>query len=215
MPDVHLQHLERWGQPVPAGGSCKRWIPSACCFSLPFPHLLSLWGFGAAQPSDQSRAGNARSRDMGFVPTRRRGKSRGERGCWLCCSRLNALRSQLTPAQKQRETAGTQDSRALDDAVFPQTMTGQRFGKCIALCLLPWSCLSFAWSDAAGSRTTSPGAGHVRKGLPRDVANGTYVHSNISGTSASNRLPFPLRGCSGPHCAGTQGEGHGDTLMMA
>ncbi|XP_059672673.1 uncharacterized protein LOC132316908 [Gavia stellata] len=59
-------------------------------------------------------------------------------------------------------------------------MTGQRFGKCFTLCLLPWSCLSFAWSDAAGPGTASPGAGHVRKGLPRDVVNGTYVHSNIS-----------------------------------
>ncbi|XP_071406025.1 sushi domain-containing protein 3-like [Pithys albifrons albifrons] len=59
-------------------------------------------------------------------------------------------------------------------------MMGQRFRKSIALCLLPWSCLSFAWSDAAGSSTASPGAGHIRKGLPRDVANGTDVHSNIS-----------------------------------
>ncbi|XP_048158421.1 sushi domain-containing protein 3-like isoform X1 [Corvus hawaiiensis] len=59
-------------------------------------------------------------------------------------------------------------------------MTGQRFGKCIILCLLPWSCLSFAWSDAAGPGTASLGAGHIRKGLPRDVANGTDVHSNIS-----------------------------------
>ncbi|KAM6417538.1 uncharacterized protein J5M81_004940 [Pluvialis apricaria] len=59
-------------------------------------------------------------------------------------------------------------------------MTGQRFGKRMALCLLPWSCLSFAWSDAAGPGTALPGAGHVRKGLPRDVDNGTYTHSNIS-----------------------------------
>ncbi|KAJ7422791.1 sushi domain-containing protein 3-like [Pitangus sulphuratus] len=59
-------------------------------------------------------------------------------------------------------------------------MAGQRFEKCIALCLLPWSCLSFAWSDAAGPGTASAGAGHVRKGLPRDAANGTDVHSNIS-----------------------------------
>ncbi|XP_064900754.1 sushi domain-containing protein 3-like [Columba livia] len=59
-------------------------------------------------------------------------------------------------------------------------MMGQRFRKCITLCLLPWSCLSFAWSGAAGTGTISPGAGHVRKGLPKDAANGTYVHSNIS-----------------------------------
>ncbi|XP_074681509.1 uncharacterized protein LOC141923776 [Strix aluco] len=60
-------------------------------------------------------------------------------------------------------------------------MMGQRFGKCIALCLLPWSCLSFAWSDdAAGPGTASPGSGHIRKGLARDIANGTYMHSNIS-----------------------------------
>ncbi|XP_040451976.1 sushi domain-containing protein 3-like isoform X1 [Falco naumanni] len=71
-------------------------------------------------------------------------------------------------------------------------MTGQRFGKCIALCLLPWSCLSFAWSDAAGPWTASPGAGHVRKGLPRDVANGTYVHSNISAPCTT--LPPPRYG---------------------
>ncbi|XP_075013716.1 uncharacterized protein LOC142085527 [Calonectris borealis] len=71
-------------------------------------------------------------------------------------------------------------------------MTGQRFGKCIALCLLPWSCLSFAWSDAAGPGTASPGAGHVRKGLPRDVANGTYVHNNISAPCTA--LPPPRYG---------------------
>ncbi|CAN8211338.1 unnamed protein product, partial [Coccothraustes coccothraustes] len=59
-------------------------------------------------------------------------------------------------------------------------MTGQRLGKCIVLCLLPWSCLSFAWSDAAGPGTPSLGAGHVSKGLPRDAANGTDVQSNIS-----------------------------------
>ncbi|XP_063252296.1 uncharacterized protein LOC134550016 isoform X2 [Prinia subflava] len=59
-------------------------------------------------------------------------------------------------------------------------MTGQRFGKCIVLCLLPWSCLSFAWSDAAGPGTASLGAGHVRKGLPRDAANGTDEQSNMS-----------------------------------
>ncbi|XP_074428767.1 uncharacterized protein LOC141737719 [Larus michahellis] len=59
-------------------------------------------------------------------------------------------------------------------------MTGHRFGKWVALCLLPWSCLSFARSDAAGPGTSSPGAGHVRKGLPIDTANGTYAHSNIS-----------------------------------
>ncbi|XP_072779397.1 uncharacterized protein [Taeniopygia guttata] len=59
-------------------------------------------------------------------------------------------------------------------------MTGKRFRKCIFLCLLPWSCLSFAWSDADGPGAASPGAGHVRKGLPRDAANGTDVQSNIS-----------------------------------
>ncbi|XP_062347389.1 sushi domain-containing protein 3-like [Cinclus cinclus] len=59
-------------------------------------------------------------------------------------------------------------------------MAGQRFGKRIVLCLLPWSCLSFAWSDAAGPGTASLGAGHVRKGLPRDGANGTDVQSNVS-----------------------------------
>ncbi|XP_074954366.1 uncharacterized protein LOC142059253 [Phalacrocorax aristotelis] len=71
-------------------------------------------------------------------------------------------------------------------------MTGQRFGKCIAFCLLRWSCLSFAWSDAAGPGTASPGAGHVRRGLPRDVANGTYVHSNISAPCTA--LPPPRYG---------------------
>ncbi|XP_074395648.1 uncharacterized protein LOC141728831 isoform X2 [Zonotrichia albicollis] len=59
-------------------------------------------------------------------------------------------------------------------------MTGQRLGKCIVLCLLPWSCLSFAWSDAAGPGTASLGAGHVRMGLPRAAANGTEAQSNIS-----------------------------------
>uniref|UniRef100_A0A8C0UAY4 Sushi domain-containing protein n=1 Tax=Cyanistes caeruleus TaxID=156563 RepID=A0A8C0UAY4_CYACU len=59
-------------------------------------------------------------------------------------------------------------------------MTGQKLGKCIVLCLLPWSCLSFAWSDAAGPGAASLGAGHVRKGLPRDAANGTDVQSNMS-----------------------------------
>lgn len=98
---------------------------------------------------------------------------------------------------------------------FPQTMTGQRFGKCIALCLLPWSCLSFAWSDAAGPETASPEAGHVSKGLPRDIANGTYVHSNISGTRGSNCRPLPLWGCSGPRRAGAQGEGRGEVLVTA
>lgn len=78
-----------------------------------------------------------------------------------------------------------QDSGLLKDAVFPQTMTGQRFGKCIAFCLLPWSCLSVAWSSAAGPRTALPSAGPVLKGLPRDSDNGTYVHSNISGTRAN------------------------------
>ncbi|XP_054023920.1 sushi domain-containing protein 3-like isoform X1 [Dryobates pubescens] len=59
-------------------------------------------------------------------------------------------------------------------------MTGQRLGKCIALCLLPWSCLSFACSEAAGPQTALLGAGHSRKRLPRDAANGTYMHSNSS-----------------------------------
>ncbi|KAM6092365.1 sushi domain-containing protein 3-like [Theristicus caerulescens] len=71
-------------------------------------------------------------------------------------------------------------------------MTGQRLGKCIAFCLLPWSCLSFSWSDAAGPGTISPGAGHIRKGLPRDVANRTYVHSNISAPCTA--LPPPRYG---------------------
>ncbi|XP_074914195.1 uncharacterized protein LOC142045008 [Buteo buteo] len=71
-------------------------------------------------------------------------------------------------------------------------MTGQKFGKCIALCLLPWSCLSFAWSDAAGAGTASPGAGHVRKGLPGDIANGTNVRSNISALCTA--LPPPRHG---------------------
>lgn len=57
----------------------KRWIPSARCFSLPFPRPVSLRGFGAAQPSGQSWAGSGRS--QGLVPTRRRGKSQGESGC--------------------------------------------------------------------------------------------------------------------------------------
>lgn len=85
----------------------------------------------------------------------------------------------------------------------------------MALCLLPWSCLSFAWSDAAGPGTALPGAGHVRKGLPRDVDNGTDMHSNISGMGASDRPPLPLQGCSGPRRAGTRGEGQGDVLMVA
>ncbi|CAM9989474.1 unnamed protein product [Bubo scandiacus] len=71
-------------------------------------------------------------------------------------------------------------------------MTGQRFGKCIALCLLPWSYLSFAWSDAAGPGTASPGSGHIRKGLARDIANGTYMHSNISALCTA--LPPPCYG---------------------
>ncbi|XP_075284875.1 uncharacterized protein LOC142362223 [Opisthocomus hoazin] len=72
-------------------------------------------------------------------------------------------------------------------------MTGQRLRECIALCLLPWSCLSFTWSDGAGPRTVSPRAGHVREALPRDViANGTYVHSNISAPCTA--LPPPRYG---------------------
>ncbi|XP_065596957.1 sushi domain-containing protein 3-like [Cyrtonyx montezumae] len=59
-------------------------------------------------------------------------------------------------------------------------MTGQRLGKCIILCLLPWSCLSVAWSSAAGPTTALPATGHIGKRLPRDFANGTYEHSNIS-----------------------------------
>uniref|UniRef100_A0A8C3BAU8 Sushi domain-containing protein n=1 Tax=Cairina moschata TaxID=8855 RepID=A0A8C3BAU8_CAIMO len=71
-------------------------------------------------------------------------------------------------------------------------MTGQRFGKCIAFCLLPWSCLSVAWSSAAGPRTALPSAGPVLKGLPRDSDNGTYVHSNISAQCTA--LPMPRHG---------------------
>lgn len=87
----------------------------------------------------------------------------------------------------------------LKDAVFPQTMTGRRFGKCIAFCLLPWSCLSVAQSSAAGPMTALPSAGHIRKGLPRDSDNGTYVHSNISGTRASVCPPLGLLGA--PRCS--------------
>ncbi|XP_068787290.1 uncharacterized protein [Struthio camelus] len=59
-------------------------------------------------------------------------------------------------------------------------MTGRRFGKCIALCLLPWSCLSVAWSHAAGPASAPPGARRLGKGPLGDLANGTYGHSNIS-----------------------------------
>ncbi|XP_064366843.1 uncharacterized protein LOC135328204 [Dromaius novaehollandiae] len=60
-------------------------------------------------------------------------------------------------------------------------MTGRRFGKCtIALCLLPWSCLSIAHSNAAGPATTSPAAGRLWKGPLGDAANGTSRHSNVS-----------------------------------
>nr|XP_047917044.1 uncharacterized protein LOC125182462 [Anser cygnoides] len=71
-------------------------------------------------------------------------------------------------------------------------MTGRRFGKCIAFCLLPWSCLSVAQSSAAGPMTSLPSAGHIRKGLPRDSDNGTYVHSNISAQCTA--LPTPPHG---------------------
>ncbi|XP_069713468.1 uncharacterized protein [Phaenicophaeus curvirostris] len=71
-------------------------------------------------------------------------------------------------------------------------MMGHRFGNCITLCLLPWSCLSFACSDVAGPGTTSPGAEYVRKGLSRDVANRTYVHSSISAPCSA--LPPPHYG---------------------
>lgn len=96
-------------------------------------------------------------------------------------------------------------------------MKGQRFGKCIVLCLLPWSCLSFAWSYAAGPGTASLAAGHVKKGLPSDAANGTDVQSNFSGTEMSH-LPPLLCGLPAPHGAGTQGKGavcrHADVGMM-
>ncbi|XP_058661920.1 uncharacterized protein LOC132073473 [Ammospiza nelsoni] len=71
-------------------------------------------------------------------------------------------------------------------------MTGHGLGKCIVLCLLPWSCLSFAWSDAAGPGTASLGAGHVRKGLPRAAANETEAQSNISVPCPA--LPPPRHG---------------------
>ncbi|XP_061871828.1 uncharacterized protein LOC133628050 [Colius striatus] len=71
-------------------------------------------------------------------------------------------------------------------------MRGQRFGKCITLCLLPWCCLSFALSDAASPGTASPGVGHVRKRLPRDNDNGTYMHSNTSASCMA--LPPPRYG---------------------
>lgn len=100
--------------------------------------------------------------------------------------------------------------------MLSQTMKGQRFGKCIVLCLLPWNCLSFAWSDAGGPGTTSLGAGHVRKGLPRDAANGTDVQSNISGTEVSDFPALPLRAARGPRCRHTGGraQGRGDEGMM-
>lgn len=66
-----------------------------------------------------------------------------------------------------------------------QTMTGQRLGKCITLCLLPWSCLSVARSSAAGPMTALQATGQIRRRLPRDFANGTYEQSNISGTQVS------------------------------
>ncbi|XP_021250109.1 uncharacterized protein LOC110397713 [Numida meleagris] len=66
-------------------------------------------------------------------------------------------------------------------------MTGQRLEKCIALCLLPWSCLSVARNSAAG-----PAAEHIGKRLPRDFANGTYEHSNISAQCTA--LPPPRHG---------------------
>ncbi|XP_030301648.1 sushi domain-containing protein 3-like [Calypte anna] len=71
-------------------------------------------------------------------------------------------------------------------------MKGQRFGKCTTLCLLLWGCLSFPWSDAVGSGTASPRVGHVKKGLPRDIANGTDPHSNISAPCTA--LPPPRHG---------------------
>lgn len=95
-------------------------------------------------------------------------------------------------------------------------MTGHRLGKCIVLCLLPWSCLSFAWSDAAGPGTATLGAGHVRKGLPRDAANGTEVQSNISGTEMSDRAPScACVGCLGPseRAQGCAAEAAGASLV--
>ncbi|XP_010211209.1 PREDICTED: sushi domain-containing protein 3-like [Tinamus guttatus] len=53
-------------------------------------------------------------------------------------------------------------------------MTGRRSAGGIALCLLPWSCLSVACGDAAAA---SPSAGPV---LPGAAANGTSGHSNGS-----------------------------------
>ncbi|XP_072214963.1 uncharacterized protein [Excalfactoria chinensis] len=71
-------------------------------------------------------------------------------------------------------------------------MTGQRLGKCITLCLLPWSCLSVARSSAAGPMTALPATGQIWKRLPRDFANGTYERSNISAQCAA--LPPPRHG---------------------
>ncbi|XP_062432850.1 uncharacterized protein LOC134140828 [Rhea pennata] len=60
-------------------------------------------------------------------------------------------------------------------------MTGRgRLGKCVALCLLPWSCLSVAGGGAAGPALASPGAGRPGKGPLADVANGTSGRSNVS-----------------------------------
>ncbi|CAM4468894.1 uncharacterized protein LOC125630034 [Caretta caretta] len=59
-------------------------------------------------------------------------------------------------------------------------MKGQRSGKCLALCMLAWSCLHFAWSDAISSGATFTGAGSIGRGFPSDVTNRTDVRSNLS-----------------------------------
>ncbi|XP_074807050.1 sushi domain-containing protein 3-like [Natator depressus] len=59
-------------------------------------------------------------------------------------------------------------------------MKGQRSGKCLALCMLAWSCLHFAWSDAISSGATFTGAGSIGRGFPSDVTNRTAVCGNLS-----------------------------------
>ncbi|KYO17515.1 hypothetical protein Y1Q_0020115 [Alligator mississippiensis] len=59
-------------------------------------------------------------------------------------------------------------------------MKGQKSGKCMTLCVLAWSSLQFALSDAIGSMAAFTGAGTIMRGFPRDFNNKTNMHSNVS-----------------------------------
>lgn len=79
-------------------------------------------------------------------------------------------------------------------------MKGQKSGKCMTLCVLAWSSLQFALSDAIGSMAAFTGAGTIMRGFPRDFNNKTNMHSNVSGTIRIQHRPLTLQ--DGPGVGG-------------